>query len=332
LLDEISSLIRQNLSPPFILSFYGGEPLLEFQTLKHVVKRLRNNFDDEMLSFSIATNGLLLKDNIRKFLIENNFRIQLSIDGDAEVVDMERVDHQGRGTSTRLAHITSSVREFPNLMARMTITPRNSKFFDNSLQYLVSIGFSDKFHPIRFDHDFTANWSESSLGLLEAAYAKVASFLIEHYRFGGCALIQPLDRIYSNQKSIASCEGSRFCGAGTMQRFVSPQGHVYGCNRLTPAHQENHKHLELGISLVSDETINALLHTIHPNTQAHADCGSCNAKNYCNQSCPARRYSSSSSFSVVSDVHCRITKATYSLGNTIKAFANLEGWRAMITD
>lgn len=59
---------------------WGGEPLFNFEALSEVVKVLRSEWPDCMLSLS--TNGLLLKeDYICDFLIKNRFKIQLSHDG-----------------------------------------------------------------------------------------------------------------------------------------------------------------------------------------------------------------------------------------------------------
>jgi uncharacterized protein len=330
LLGEIIELIHRNETPPFNLSFYGGEPLLEFDTLKNIVEQLREEFESERIQFSIATNGLLLKGSIRDFLIKHNFKIQLSLDGDHQVIDMARHDFKGRGSSDRLSHLTQSVRTFPYLKARMTITPRNCQYFDSSLEYLLGLGFSDHSHPIRFDHDLTATWSDEALEVLESAYARAAITLINHYREGGRARIEPLDRIYANQSSLISCEGSKYCGAGTTQRYISPQGIVFGCNRLTPSHHSMHGELTLGKSVSCNALVQDLLDKIHPPTHSQTKCESCNAKNYCSQACPARRFSSSASYSIISDTQCRITRATYSLGERIKVFANIEGWRSSI--
>jgi uncharacterized protein len=62
--------------------FYGGEPLLQFNFIKEIVKfvkdiKLKYNY----FSFGITTNGILL-DKYIDFLVDNNFYTLISLDGD----------------------------------------------------------------------------------------------------------------------------------------------------------------------------------------------------------------------------------------------------------
>lgn len=72
-----------------IISFYGGEPLLNYDLIKEIVKYVQSKKFNTM--YSITTNGTLLNDEIIKFLVDNNFIISVSIDGDKEINDKNRV-------------------------------------------------------------------------------------------------------------------------------------------------------------------------------------------------------------------------------------------------
>ncbi len=66
---------------PFI-AFYGGEPLLGFETIKKVIDYVEEKYADMKASFTITTNGLLLEnDEITKYLKSKNVVICLSFDG-----------------------------------------------------------------------------------------------------------------------------------------------------------------------------------------------------------------------------------------------------------
>ncbi|MCB2196656.1 MAG: radical SAM peptide maturase [Bacteroidetes bacterium] len=66
------------------VSFYGGEPLLNFEqvtkTIDYINKKFKNNIK---ISYSITTNGILIHKYI-DFLKENNFDILISLDGNIE--------------------------------------------------------------------------------------------------------------------------------------------------------------------------------------------------------------------------------------------------------
>lgn len=85
LIDYMFSLWSQSEIAPnqdiIYIGFYGGEPLLNFELIKQIVQYLKSKVADKsILSFSMTTNGLLLNNYI-DFLVENNFRLLISIDG-----------------------------------------------------------------------------------------------------------------------------------------------------------------------------------------------------------------------------------------------------------
>ena len=63
------------------ISFYGGEPLLNFKFIKEAVNLIKNLNVNKNFSFSMTTNAIYLKRYI-DFLAENKFDILVSIDGD----------------------------------------------------------------------------------------------------------------------------------------------------------------------------------------------------------------------------------------------------------
>jgi uncharacterized protein len=65
-----------------LIGFYGGEPLLNIALIKQVVSYAKSleNIHDLKFKFNMTTNGVLL-DKYISYLIENNFLISLSLDG-----------------------------------------------------------------------------------------------------------------------------------------------------------------------------------------------------------------------------------------------------------
>jgi len=63
------------------ISFYGGEPLLNFDFIEKAVAYVRRNpIEGKEISFSMTTNGLLLDRHIG-FLADNDFDVLVSLDG-----------------------------------------------------------------------------------------------------------------------------------------------------------------------------------------------------------------------------------------------------------
>ena len=67
------------------VSFYGGEPLLNIDLIKNTISFIEIELDNvgRNFMFSMTTNGLLLKKHI-DYLVEKNFNILVSLDGDED--------------------------------------------------------------------------------------------------------------------------------------------------------------------------------------------------------------------------------------------------------
>ena len=65
------------------VSFYGGEPLLNVPFIKKVINYLNDGDFNKQFRFSMTTNGMLL-DKYMDFLVQNSFKLLVSLDGDEE--------------------------------------------------------------------------------------------------------------------------------------------------------------------------------------------------------------------------------------------------------
>ncbi len=84
ILSKIQTANNASTNTPFVISFYGGEPLLNFQAIKNIVNYAKSlNLKNRQLRFSMTTNGTLLG-KYADFLAENNFSVLVSLDGDRE--------------------------------------------------------------------------------------------------------------------------------------------------------------------------------------------------------------------------------------------------------
>ena len=88
---------NQKASRRIIVGFYGGEPLLNFALIEKIVNYLTEN-SPRYITFiwTITTNGFLLKRHL-EFLLQHQFNVDISIDGDS-TADCYRVFHDGSPT------------------------------------------------------------------------------------------------------------------------------------------------------------------------------------------------------------------------------------------
>ena len=157
---------RSQESSNFVVSFYGGEPLLAFDLIKKCVAYAKENIQGKELHFNMTTNGTLFTTEIMDFLVENNFQLLISLDGDRESHDANRVFKSGKGSFDL---IMQNVRNFkvrhPSYVAERVqfntvINPKtNPSCFDEF--FSVSAIFQDT--HIMFNEVASSNVKEDSL-------------------------------------------------------------------------------------------------------------------------------------------------------------------------
>lgn len=94
-----------------VISFYGGEPLLNFQLIHGVIDYIKEKYPNIHPDYNMTTNGILLTEQVADFLVENNFSILFSLDGDKENHDRNRVKIDGTGSFDTVFHNLQSFRK-----------------------------------------------------------------------------------------------------------------------------------------------------------------------------------------------------------------------------
>jgi uncharacterized protein len=93
-----------------VISFYGGEPLLNKETMFKCVEYARAHAAARStLRFSVDTNGTLVDDRLLDYFMENDFIVQISLDGPKHVHDRNRVFKNGRGSWERINTLLEKV-------------------------------------------------------------------------------------------------------------------------------------------------------------------------------------------------------------------------------
>lgn len=79
-----------------VISFYGGEPLLEFPLIRDTVSYAKNRFSERRmeLQFETVTNGTLMNESVADFLAQERFNLFISIDGPREIHNKSRHDSE----------------------------------------------------------------------------------------------------------------------------------------------------------------------------------------------------------------------------------------------
>lgn len=199
-----------------VISFYGGEPLLEFDTLRRAVEHaeaLSAECRGVRLRYALTTNGSLLDEDVLNFLDDHRFSLMLSFDGLAQ--DLQRK----KGTFALLISVIPRIlaRSGISLETNSVFSPETVGYLSESVQSLVGLGV----RKINVNFALEPSWTGPAFLLLEEQIARVG----EHFqsRYGDLADI-PWPGLGSEP-----VKGLRYCSAGRGQMALSAQGTLWGC-------------------------------------------------------------------------------------------------------
>lgn len=197
--------INNNVS----IDFYGGEPLLNVEFIYGIVNYLKNiDCKNRSFSFSMTTNATLIHKYI-DFLVENNFNICISLDGD-EIGTSYRVYPNNKPAFHKIIENIEIIRnKYPayfstNVSFNAVLSNRNSVesiyyFFKTKYNKIPLISeirgagikseMYDKFQDI-FNSKFESFTQSAHFDEIEAdmymkapTYQSLASFLTEYSNF-----------------------------------------------------------------------------------------------------------------------------------------------------
>jgi len=124
------------------ISFYGGEPLLNFHFIEEIIKYVDSKLTDMQIKYDIVTNGVLL-DKYMDYLVGKNFTIFISLDGNIKNNDY-RVFKNGQSSFQSVyLNIKKLQQKYPdffksNIIIKSVLHNKNSvtdiiKFFNESI-------------------------------------------------------------------------------------------------------------------------------------------------------------------------------------------------------
>jgi uncharacterized protein len=208
-----------------ILTFYGGEPLLCIDEIKHIMDNVKARH------FMIQTNGLLL-DKLSPEYVNRFHTILVSIDGDKTLTDYYR----GKGTFGKLIANLRLIRQngfSGELIARMTVMEQtdiykqvtwllnNDKFPFSSIHWQLNAGFWSDFAKRDFKR-----WSEDSYN---PGISKLVKFWIDYMEKNHTVLkLYPILGVAHSMLFRETASLLR-CGGGWINYAIQTDGHIVPC-------------------------------------------------------------------------------------------------------
>jgi len=234
------------------LDFFGGEPLLNFDTVKKTVAygRQAAQAAQKTIHFTLTTNSYNLDDEKLEYLNTQGISLVLSADGRPAVHDYMRPDAGGQATSERiLKNICRAVRSRndSDYYVRGTFT-RHNLDFASDVKFLYDQGFrSISVEPVIAGPDAPYGFREQDLPGIFAEYDKLAQFCLE------CAIAGDPLRYFHFAVDLdhGPCILKLIsgCGAGYDYLAVTPAGDLYPCHQFVGRDGFRMGHVTTGIGL-----------------------------------------------------------------------------------
>ncbi len=277
-----------------LISFHGGEPLLEYNKIREYVERLEMVFRDRRLFLFMTTNGLLLNREKADYLMSHFTELSVSIDGCKEAHDLNRVFPNGHGSYQEvIQNVEQSGLDKNKLRIRMTVTANNVVHLASGVENLVMQGFRCIVPAVALEDP---EWTEERLMILENELIR-----IKKKYYGKNIRIAMIDRKEMQKKGQ--------CAGGITSFNIMENGDVYPCEFVA-----GNKMFLLGN--VTDIHIDEeALRKLYGHDSCR-ECTECTYKMYCEGvRCKYINMSNNDDLHTPSDITCMVENIKYRIYN-----------------
>lgn len=280
--------------------FQGGEPLLNFEIIKHIVAYAEANKGLHEISYNVVSNLTLLTDEILDYFVEHNFGLSTSIDGPEFVHDANRPFKDGSGTFAKAATAIKKIQSKGiRIGAIQTTTKTSLKYPREIVRAYKELGFESIFiRPLTPLGKATRNWDQIGYSPDEflAFYRDVMDELIQINKHEGymredhsAILLSRIDGKFVNYMELRSP-----CGASIGQMAYYADGDIFTCDEGRMLHEMGDHTFRLGNVFASsypDLISNGVCKTVCASSilETIPTCCDCVYQPYCG-TCPVVNY------------------------------------------
>ena len=252
LLEAWESPLNASHKTPIHIGFYGGEPLLGFGLIREIVDALKHQTTaHNTFSFSMTTNGVLLG-KYMDFLVENDFQLLISLDGD-ETNNAYRILRSGKPAYRATVKSVLALRDkYPDFFIQKVkfnavLHNRNSvaevyAFFKDTFEKIpmisgldtvgIAAGKADEFRTMY------RNLHESLTDAANCSSIEADMFLglpdvwalgNTIYRLSGCSFRDYSELLYGRSQTLIP---TGTCLPFSRKLFLSVNGKILPCERV----------------------------------------------------------------------------------------------------
>lgn len=300
------------------VDFFGGEPLMAWDTVKQTIDYARSIEEEhgKKFRFTITTNGLLLDDEKIDYINANMDNVVLSLDGRPSVNDEMRKTVSGAGSYDIIVPKFQKLVEKrdPKLdyYARGTFTGKNLDFAEDVV-HIADEGFDRlSVEPVAAEDGCGYELTEADLDKIYAEYDRLTD-IMEARRKEGKPFHFFHFMVDLNQGPCV-VKRLRGCGAGYEYVAVTPEGDIYPCHQFV-----GNEAFKQGSVLDGSFDMDIANKFASMNIYTREKCGDCWAKFYCSGGCSAANHNFSHDLNVPYEMGCKMEKKRLECAIYLKA-------------
>ncbi len=216
LLEKAIAFFFPFLKNESYINFYGGEPLLAFDQIKHAIAFIEAASDKKAKNFkyTLTTNGSLLDDKKLAFLSQHNFSLLLSFDGLAQKT------HRKKNSFDPIVASLKKISKCPDIEfeTNSVFTPRTIHLLFESIRFISELGVPS----ISFALSQTSDWRKASFILYKEQLEALKQYLISFFQRKG--YIPSVNFRRFNRRGVFACYASRD------RMAMTADGKLWGCH------------------------------------------------------------------------------------------------------
>ena len=313
-LNSLEWFVRQLDGETIRISFHGGgEPTLKGDTIKSVVRRVKELRGNKKLSFQIVTNGTA-DSALMDWMMDEKFGISISMDGPPDIQNRNR-PLAGGGCSSGIveATICHLLKRNYKFTVRLTFSPVDD--IARIIKYFGELGVRDlhlePLFPYGREYKNVSFGKKCNSGKIFSPDGNefFVSFLI------AMNIAQKYGiRIKNGHLSHFTKGIGYFCGAASGRTMVvTHDGFLSGCLEVVDAKDKNFNDFCLGRYVSREKNFKINKDRLSVMLNRHADllprCKSCYARYHCAGGCAVKAMRESGNFLERDLPYCQFTKA-----------------------